>query len=120
MRYKEDGCYFWKIADKTIGNISWMEVAEKAALNYRTLVNQRSGARLPDATSILSISRVLGVSMEYLLTGKEQAKTQPFPSRVMKLAEHLSSLSEQQLDMIEPMVMSVQVEQPPKTKRQGA
>ena len=50
--------------------INQTELAEKTKIKLRTLVSYISENKLPKTESLYKISQVLGVSIEYLLTGE--------------------------------------------------
>lgn len=108
MRIKQDGDAdgFWKrIEDMIYGKSSFSMLAERADVNYRTLANQHSSRRIPEATTILKLSRALGVSIEYLLTG--QYEVHHLPQRIELIAQKLTRISESNLETIETMIMAL-------------
>ena len=66
-----DAFCFWKIVDNILEKNTLVWLANKSELNYKTLKNQRSYLRLPNLEDAYAISRTLGVSLEYLLTGTD-------------------------------------------------
>jgi transcriptional regulator with XRE-family HTH domain len=101
---KIDGFDFWKNVEKA-NRYTYMELANLANLNYNTIRNQRSQNVLPNGKDIYVISKVLGVSMEYLLTGIETRKI--YPSRIVTITEKLMKISTSDLSTVERMIMSL-------------
>lgn len=64
-----NGFDFWREVDKLNKFSTTKELAEVGGLNYVRMRNQRSEGRIPGSVDLLLISKVLGVSSEYLLTG---------------------------------------------------
>lgn len=63
---------FWASIDsllKMLG-ITNKEMAQKGHLDYNTVKSWRAKLRIPGSADLWTISKVLGVSMEYLLTGE--------------------------------------------------
>lgn len=59
-------------------NILVKELAERSGINKRTLDNYlREKATQPPVDIAYKIANVLGVSMEYLVTGKNRTKSEP-------------------------------------------
>ncbi len=54
--------------------ISQKELAEKIDESYNTLQSWINRDRLPDAVQTVKISRVLGTSVEFLVTGRDEKK----------------------------------------------
>ena len=68
---------FWgrvELAQKTHG---WTlsELCKRANLNYGTVMNSRSSARLPNLEASVALSITLGKSVEWLLTGENSQLT---------------------------------------------
>lgn len=51
--------------------MSLMELIEKAGLNYKTTKSQRCRSDLNKLDDAIAISRVLGISLDFLATGRE-------------------------------------------------
>ena len=68
---------FWQRIDDLRRGDSLKDIASKAGLNYDTLRNKRSGkiSVLPNLTDAYSLAQTLGVSMEFLLTGKDSTSS---------------------------------------------
>ena len=94
-----DGYCFWKNVDKVLGQQKLISIAEKAGVNYRTIKNQRSGVRLPSLDDAFKIAKVLGVSLEYLLTGNQiDAK---YPHRIENIVNACLTANEADLSLVE-------------------
>lgn len=57
-------------------NISNAEITEKAELSKNNVGNYKNG-QIPNAQILYRLSQIFGVTMEYLLTGKEAAELSP-------------------------------------------
>lgn len=72
------------------------EVALRAGLNAGSLNNYlRENASIPSADIAVRIARVLGVSVEYLVTGKKEGCPEyyvHYPAEIRSLAEKLSRM----------------------------
>jgi len=66
-----DSFVFWKNVDAKLGKESLASLARNSSLNYKTLKNQRSLMKVPDLSVSFVIAQYLGVSLEYLITGKD-------------------------------------------------
>lgn len=64
---------FWNRVDLMLGTETLKDLCKKAGLNYDSIRNRKSGATysLPRMETGYALSRALGVSMEFLLTGKD-------------------------------------------------
>lgn len=68
MLDKEFGIRFTKILDKS--KITNTEVTKIAEISKNNIGNYKNG-QIPNATTLYKLSQIFGISMEYLLTGKE-------------------------------------------------
>jgi transcriptional regulator with XRE-family HTH domain len=57
-------------------NITNTELTEKARLSKNNIGNYKNG-QIPNATILYNLSQILGVSMEYLIAGKEKENLTP-------------------------------------------
>lgn len=71
---KNKGYEFWQRVDEKNPYNTLSELIEKANLNYGSTKTQRTNNRIPAALTVLTISKTLKVSMEYLLTGEAEKK----------------------------------------------
>ena len=72
-----DVYFFWDNVDNALGHQSLATMAREVGLNYKTLKNQRSLQRLPGLEDSYLIAQHLGVSLEYLITGKDSRPESP-------------------------------------------
>lgn len=70
---------FWSRVDGKLGTSTLKDLCAKAGINYDSVRNRKSGPvySLPRIETGYAISKALGVSMEYLLTGEDAGKS-PF------------------------------------------
>jgi len=102
---KVDGFLFWKNID-SLKHEAYAELARKAHVNYNTMRNQRSQNILPNGFDMYAISKILNVSMEYLITGKP-ASPQRYTSKAEKIMKELSLLSQRDIEAISTIVESL-------------
>ncbi|MCH3916760.1 MAG: XRE family transcriptional regulator [Spirochaetia bacterium] len=77
--------------------ISLKSLSEAAGISYKNMKDQRSLDRLPKLEDAYAIATVLGVSVEYLLTGKNKFV---IPAAIQDIITRLSRASEDELNMI--------------------
>lgn len=70
----EFGQRFSRLMENT--GITYTSLTELAGLSKNNVGNYKNG-QIPNATMLYRMSQVFGVSMEYLLTGKEAADLSP-------------------------------------------
>ncbi len=68
MLDKEFGIRFAKILENS--KITNSEVTKLAEISKNNIGNYKNG-QIPNATTLYKLSQIFGISMEYLLTGKE-------------------------------------------------
>lgn len=61
------------------GKLRQSDVAERAGVTQSAVSQYITGVRLPGANELLNLSRALGVSMEYLLTGQHPGGAAALP-----------------------------------------
>ena len=91
-----DGYSFWCHVDECLRGEKLTDLAKDSGLSYNTVRNQRSQNVLPNGFDILSLANALGVSVEYLLTGKEPA---PRYARIQDIIDWLMTKSDAELDV---------------------
>ena len=74
MEKENRGYYFWKQVDLQRGKTLLSEIASALCLNYQSIRDQRTNNRLPKLEDAYSIASYLGVSIEYILTGKDDSR----------------------------------------------
>lgn len=65
-------------------NIGYKKLTEMAQISKNNIGNYKKG-QIPNATILYKLSQILGVSMEYLLTGKEATDLTPEEQRLVDL-----------------------------------
>ena len=70
---KLEGYAFWRNVDYCLGCRNIADLARESNISYNTIRNQRSQNTLPNGFDMLSIAKVLGTTMEYLMTGEAPA-----------------------------------------------
>ena len=71
------GYLFWKNLDACKGSVSLTDLSKKLSLNYRGILDQRTSNRLPRLEDAYAMASCLGVSLEFLLTGKQHSLASP-------------------------------------------
>ena len=61
---------FWERVDEKKKDMPLYELADKAGMSYKTLLNQRASNRFPKLNDVKSIAQALSTTAEYLMTGK--------------------------------------------------
>lgn len=74
MLDKEFGNRFTKILENS--KITNAEVTKLANISKNNIGNYKNG-QIPNATTLYKLSQIFGISMEYLLTGKEPEELTP-------------------------------------------
>lgn len=94
-----DNKNFWKRVDDLVvtSGMNYKVLSEKSGIPYITIMNQKNQySRLPKLEDALSLAQALGVSVEYLLTGKEPA---PRYARIQDIIDWLMAKSDAELDV---------------------
>lgn len=85
----------------TFQDIQTKELAVKTGISLNTLNHYlASNGNSPSAENALKIAQVLGVSVEYLMTGKNAKIASNINPKVKKLIPELNYLSDDDLDLI--------------------
>lgn len=71
----EEGYLFWKRVDAVRGSQSLIDFGKNTGLNYSSLKTMRSRCQMPGISSIIRISELYDVSIDYLLKGHESGIT---------------------------------------------
>lgn len=81
---------FWSNVQSSLKGRTFKSVCSEAGLNYLSIANRKSGKApsLPRLESAYALAKVLGVSMEYLMTGEEPCR-QSYPPRIQAVIEIL-------------------------------
>lgn len=78
----EFGTRFSRIVENS--GISNGKLTELAGISKNNIGNYKNG-QIPNATTLYKLSQILGVSMEYLLAGKEAADLSPEEQKLVDL-----------------------------------
>ncbi|PKL22548.1 MAG: hypothetical protein CVV48_01805 [Spirochaetae bacterium HGW-Spirochaetae-4] len=75
---REKAMDFWGRVELAQKEHGWtlVELCKRAKLNYGTVMNSRSTARLPNLDAAVALSTTLGKSVEWLLIGKNSQLTE--------------------------------------------
>lgn len=87
------------------------ELAARCGVSKNTLGNYLTGHNsLPAADTAVKIARALGVSVEYLVTGKnsDESHVPPLPAKYRKIFAALSQLDQNDLDAVTLLVTAMQ------------
>ena len=89
----------------TFQDIRVKELAEKTGINKRTLDHYltENGSE-PTAINAVLIAKALGVSAEYLVTGKDSSIPSSIKSEVIDLIREINHLSERDLQLTREIV----------------
>lgn len=68
---------FWKRVDELRGHISLKDLSEMTGIKYSRIRDSRSLCRTPGLYDVIKISDALGVSVTYLVTGKDSSALMP-------------------------------------------
>lgn len=93
---------FWNRFDRLRGETEIQDIVSKTDMKYRTLLSMRTNQSIPKAQDLLDLAKALGVSMEYLLTGKKESDL--FPDRIMNIAKACAHASNIELTMVEKIL----------------
>lgn len=85
-----DAYSYWKRVDILLEkkNIQIIEFCKQHGINYNTFKGNRSALRLCNTKETYVVAKELGVSVEYLLTGKD-TKIQTYPPRIQAVVDIL-------------------------------
>ena len=85
-----DAYSYWKRVDILLEkkNIQIIEFCKQHGINYNTFKGNRSALRLCNTKETYVVAKELGVSVEYLLTGKD-TKLQTYPPRIQAVVDIL-------------------------------
>ena len=88
------------------------EIAEKAGLPPNSMSNYlKEKSSVPSADIAVKIAKVLNVSVEYLVLGKEN-KEQPnlpnYDSQIRKIADKMMNMSKKEKFLVESMVDAIE------------
>ena len=75
---------FWKRFDR-LKSESLKDICARQGIRYDRLLHNRSDCRLPKAEDLVALGDAVGVSIEYLLTGRHH-----YSARIRRIADHLT------------------------------
>ena len=85
-------------------DIKQKELSEKTGISINTIRNYINGHNaLPSAEVAVKIAQVLGVSVEYLVTGKKSG-LQKIPSKIIHIENQLLHFSDNDIEAIAKIV----------------
>jgi transcriptional regulator with XRE-family HTH domain len=90
-------------------DITVKELAVRSGLNKRTLDNYFTGHNsIPPADVAVKIAQALGVTVEYLVTGKSLPMGEKFiPSKIRKIVDKMLMLDEMDVDSVIVLIESM-------------
>lgn len=92
------GFRFWKRVDGLRGKRQLKEIAEIAEIDYTRIKNQRSDNRTPKLEDAYRLSRVLGCSVSFLITGVESDNK--IPGNLIPIMKALKSASDEDIVLV--------------------
>ena len=94
----------------TFQDIRVKELSEKTGINKRTLDHYltENGSE-PTAVNAVLIAKALGVSVEYLVTGKDTSIPKSIKPEVIDLVREINHLSERDLQLAKDMVRRLRI-----------
>ena len=98
---KLEGYAFWRNVDYCLGCRNIADLARESNISYNTIRNQRSQNTLPNGFDMLSIAKVLGTTVEYLMTGEEPP---PRHTSYDDIIERLNNSTREERDMVRRML----------------
>lgn len=98
---KENAYYFWKRLDENYKG-SLKDLCLKTGVDYNRIKRNRSDCRLPNLQDAYAISHLLGIDIEYLLTGENS--TAVYSARVKAIADACTKASDLELAMVEKIL----------------
>jgi transcriptional regulator with XRE-family HTH domain len=100
------------IKEKKISN---NYITEKAEISKNNVGNYKNG-QIPNATILYKLSQILGVSMEYLLTGKETENLTPAEQELVDTFRSCSSIGQ---SLIQEHASTIRQKLPAETTEQS-
>lgn len=89
---------FWKRFDR-LKSESLKDICARQGIRYDRLLHNRSDCRLPKAEDLVALGDAVGVSIEYLLTGRHH-----YSARIRRIADHLTDQGEDALGEVERLL----------------
>ena len=95
-------------AEMEFHDIKQKELSEKTGISINTIRNYIKGHNaIPSAELAVKIANVLGVSVEYLVTGKKSGLNK-IPSKIIHIENMLLHFSESDLDTVVKVIESLE------------
>ncbi len=99
----------------TYKDIQSKELAAKTGISLHTINHYLAqNGNVPSAENALKIAQVLGVSVEYLMTGKNSSFSDDIKPKVKKMIPQLNYLSDEDLDLLGTIAGRLKKDRPPK------
>ena len=89
---------FWRRFDR-LKRESLKDICARQGIRYDRLLHNRSDCRLPKAEDLVALGDAVGVSIEYLLTGRHH-----YSARIRRIADHLTDQGEDALGEVERLL----------------
>lgn len=99
MNTAEKAYEIWQRIDLQRQQKPLSTIAEECGIKYQRIKEQRSSNRIPSVLDLYEISKYLGISMEYLVSGSKE--TVIYPLRVRTIADACMKASEDDLKLVE-------------------
>lgn len=92
-------------------DIELKELSAKTGISKNTLDNYLSGQKsIPNAENAVKIAQVLGVSVEYLVSGesaKSTSQTEKYPAKIRFLADKLMNFNDNEYSLVKVLVEEI-------------
>ena len=92
------GKEFWELVICNNPYSTLRELTAKAGIDYRHAMQQRGDNRMPKVEDIFLLSRAMGKSMEFLVTGKAR---QIYPPHIEAIATRCMAVSQEDISLVE-------------------
>lgn len=92
-------------------DIELKELSAKTGISKNTLDNYLSGQKsIPNAENAVKIAQVLGVSVEYLVSGesaKSTSQAEKYPAKIRFLADKLMNFNDNEYSLVKVLVEEI-------------
>ena len=95
---------FWGRVEQSqqlCGKTNLKDISRKIGVPYQTLVNQKTGARLPSLLVATQIAKELGTTVEWLLYGSDKNTSNTENTRLNALIKRIEALSQTEVFALE-------------------
>ena len=86
------------VCERKRNNITQEQLAEKMNVSIQMISNLERGNKAIKISNLLNLSQILGVSTDYILTGKKNSIEK------MEIIEKMENLSDEDYDIIETLI----------------